>query len=155
MKGHIHRVKYELSIATVLRKIAKRGMYTGVFCAEFKMNRFKQIVFMEFNARICFKLTQKDTYFIEAYLPLAFSLQKHIRTIKPYTRRLYKIVSGSHRWYSNKTLSGVAKGFHLQSSESIDGYSRLPTLTEKLLERESELRDDGTTDDMKEGLSRS
>ena len=112
MKGGIHRVKYELSISTVLRKIAKRGMYTGVFCAEFKMNRFKQIVFMEFNARICYKLTQQDTYFIEAYLPLAFSLQKHIRTIKPYTRRLYKIVSGSHRWYSNKTLHSIAKRYH-------------------------------------------
>ena len=150
MKGGIHRVKYELSISTVLRKIAKRGMYTGVFCAEFKMNRFKQIVFMEFNARICYKLTQKDTYFIEAYLPLAFSLQKHIRTIKPYTRRLYKIVSGSHRWYGNKTLSAVARGFHLQSSESIEAYSRLPTLTEKLLERESELRDEDGSDDTQE-----
>ena len=130
MKGHIHRVKYELSIATVLRKIAKRGMYTGVFCAEFKMNRFKQIVFMEFNARICFKLTQKDTYFIEAYLPLAFSLQKHIRTIKPYTRRLYKIVSGSHRWYSNKTLHNIAKSYHLQSSDSVDAYFQLPSIAE-------------------------
>jgi hypothetical protein len=150
VKGGIHRVKYELSISTVLRKIAKRGMYTGVFCAEFKMNRFKQIVFMEFNARICFTLTQQDKYFIEAYLPLAFSLQKHIRTIKPYTRRLYKIVSGSHRWYGNKTMSDVARSFHLQSSESIEGYSRLPTLTEKLLERESELRDEDGSDDTKE-----
>jgi len=148
VKGHIHRVKYELSISTVLRKITKRGMYTGVFCAEFKMNRFKQIVFMEFNARICFKLTQQDTYFIEAYLPLAFSLQKHIRTIKPYTKRLYNIVRGSHTWYNNKTLSDTAKGFHLQSSESIEGYSKLPTLSEKLLERETELRED--VDDTKE-----
>jgi len=150
VRGGIHRVKYELSISTVLRKIAKMGMYTGVFCAEFKMNRFKQIVFMEFNARICYKLTQKDTYFIEAYLPLAFSVQKHIRTIKPYTRRLYKIVSGSHQWYGNKTMSAVARGFHLQSSESIEAYSRLPTLTEKLLERESELRDEDGSDDTQE-----
>jgi hypothetical protein len=47
-------------------------------------------------------------------------------------------------------MSAVARGFHLQSSESIEAYSRLPTLTEKLLERESELRDEDGSDDTQE-----
>jgi len=130
VRGNVFRVNNDFELSIVLSKIAKRGMYTGVFCAEFKMNRFKQIVFLEFNARICYKLTQKDKYFIEAYLPLAFSLQKHIRTIKPYTRRLYKIVSGSHRWYSNKTLHSIAKRYHLHSPDSEDAYFQLPSIAE-------------------------
>jgi len=53
---------------------------------------------MEFNARICYRLTQKDTYFIEAYLPLAFSLHRYIRNIKPQTLRIVNIIEESKIW---------------------------------------------------------
>ena len=38
VRGHIHRVKNDQVVAEVLRKITKKSLYTGVYCAEFKMN---------------------------------------------------------------------------------------------------------------------
>jgi len=132
VRGHMTRVQYDMGTADIIRKITKRGMYTGVFCAEFKMNRFKQIVFMEFNARICVKLTQKDAYFIEAYLPLAFSLHRFIRTLRPPSRRLHGIITRSREWYGNKSLLQLAKGYHMHSSASIVYHNTLPTLSHHL-----------------------
>ena len=133
VRGHIYRVKNDQVVAEVLRKITKRSLYTGVFCAEFKMNSLQQIVFMEFNARICYRLTQKDTYFIEAYLPLAFSLHRYIRNIKPQTLRIVKIKKESKIWYQNKTMQSKARGFHLHSNTSIDISSTLPSISQLLM----------------------
>ena len=132
VKGHIFRVKNDVEIAFALRRITKRGMYSGVFCAEFKMNRLQQIIFLEFNARICFKLTQKDEYFVEAYLPLAFSLHRHIRNIKPSNYRLYNIKKNSRLWYQNNSLQSKTRDYHLHSNNSIENHYSLPSIAQLL-----------------------
>ena len=133
VRGHIYRVRNDQVVSEVLRKITKKSLYTGVYCAEFKMNSLRQIVFMEFNARICFKLTQTDTYFIEAYLPLAFSLHRHIRNIKPQTLRMVNIKKESKVWYQNKTMQSQARSYHLHSNTSIDMSLTLPTISQLLI----------------------
>jgi hypothetical protein len=134
IRGHIHRVKNDQVVAEVLRKITKKSLYTGVYCAEFTMNSLQQIVFMEFNARICYRLTQKDTYFIEAYLPLAFSLHRYIRNIKPQTLRIVNIIEESKIWYQNKTMQSKARGFHSHSNTSIDIGPFLPSISQLLMD---------------------
>jgi hypothetical protein len=134
VRGHIYRVKNDQVIAEVLRKITKKSLYTGVYCAEFKMNSLQQIVFMEFNARICYISTQKDTYFIEAYLPLVFSLHRYIRNIKPQTLRIVKIKKESNIWYQNKTMQSKARGFHLHSNTSIESSPFRPTISQLLMD---------------------
>lgn len=126
VKGHSQRINYaELNITSVLHKIAYRGHYTGIFCAEFKMNKDKTVIFMEFNARICFSLTQVDKYFLEAYLPLAYSIQQKIRMVKR-TPRTEKLINKSQSWFFHKDRRNKARGYFGISRKATRNVERLP-----------------------------
>jgi len=137
IRGTIHRVTYDDEITNVIHRITHKGQYTGVFCAEFKMNNRRQIIFMEFNARICYLITQVDTYFLEAYLPLAFAMHRNIRTMtakrQAHSDRISSIVSNSKQWYNNETLQNAARNYHLHSPGSRSLHSQLPSMWEMLV----------------------
>ena len=101
IRGYPERIDYStLNISSVLADITLKGKYTGIYCAEFKMNTKKEVIFMEFNARICYRLTQDSHHFNEAYLPLARAVQRHIRSLK-VNHRSSKIIEKSYHWYHN------------------------------------------------------
>jgi len=112
VKGYMERINYsELNITSVLHKITNKGGYTGIYCAEFKMNKEKRVIFMEFNARVCFSLTQIDKYFLESYLPLVYSLQQKIRMLKPRSPRIEKIINKSQSWFFDKDRRTAARSY--------------------------------------------
>ena len=126
VKGTSQTINYsELNITNVLHKIAYRGRYTGIFCAEFKMNKDKTVIFMEFNARICFSLTQVDKYFLEAYLPLTYSIQQKIRMLQR-TPRIEKIINKSQSWFFYKDRRNKARGYLGISRKATRNGERLP-----------------------------
>jgi len=101
IRGYPERIDYSsLNISSVLADITLKGRYTGIYCAEFKMNGKKEVIFMEFNARICYRLTQDSNHFNEAYLPLARAVHGHIRSMK-VNHRISKIIEKSYNWYHN------------------------------------------------------
>jgi len=131
--GYINRVKYDLGVSNTIRKITRKSIFSGVYCAEFKMNRFHQIIFLEFNARICAMLTKKDAYFVEAYLPLAFAIHRRIRSIKSPSPGILHMIERSRGWYQNQTLQDLARNSHLHSRGSFQLHAQLKTISEIIL----------------------
>ena len=137
IRGFVNRVAYDDEISNTIHRITYQAQYTGVYCAEFKMNNLRQIVFMEFNARICFQITQQDQYFLEAYLPLAFAIHQHIRTMKTKSKalsdRISSIVLSTKQWYNDQTLQNITHGYQLHSPGSRNLHSKLlPTMWEMM-----------------------
>ena len=137
VRGTVHRVTYDDETSNIIHHITHRGHYTGIYCAEFKMNQHRQIIFMEFNARICYFVTQKDEYFLEAYLPLAFAMHRSIRSMtanrRSHSDRISMIVSNSKQWYHNQTLVSLARNYHLHSPASKSLHAELPSMWEMLV----------------------
>jgi len=139
LQGSVYRIKNDITIINLIKKITKKGMYSGIFCAEFKMNTFRHIIFIEFNARICYKLTQVYAYFIESYLPLAYAVHRHIRSSSTgHSRRVNRLISSSNQWYHNKAMRELADSYMIQSTDSIAFHAKLPSLSEVLARRETD-----------------
>ena len=125
IRGYPERIDYsDLNIDSVLSDITWKGRYTGIYCAEFKMNAKREVIFMEFNARICFRLTQEQHYFIEAYLPLARAIQRHIRSLDTEIR-VSKIIEKSYNWYYSEELKVVEDKYRSTSPVAIKSIANL------------------------------
>jgi len=126
-------------LSSLVHRVTKRGSFTGVFSLEFKMDLNKQLVFFSCSAGTSVLTTLFDSCFIEAYLPLAFAVQRRIRSIVPVDseeqQRVDHSVQNSKLWFTNKTMSGMVKGYRVTSVEAMERNAALPSIRDIVLGR--------------------